>query len=61
MEVFHQIINESVSSGFWKFIGYWIMISVIMYIPVKVIIVIAKLILNCNNKKHKINVRRNEK
>jgi len=38
MEEIHQIIIESVSGGFWKFCGYWIMISMIFGIPAKVIV-----------------------
>lgn len=37
MEVIHEIIAESVSGGFWKFIGYWTMIGVIFGIPAQVI------------------------
>jgi hypothetical protein len=40
MEQIHQIISESVSGGFWKFCGYWIMIVVIFGIPAKVIMFI---------------------
>ncbi len=39
METIHQLIVESVSGGFWKFCGYWIMITVILGIPAKLIIV----------------------
>ena len=38
METIHQIIVESVSGGFWNFIGYWIMISLLLGIPAKVLI-----------------------
>lgn len=37
METIHQIIIESVSGGFWKFVGYWFMVIVILSIPAKVI------------------------
>ena len=37
METIHQIIVESVSGGFWKFIGYLIMVALILGIPAKVI------------------------
>jgi Na+/serine symporter len=37
METIHEIIKESVSGGFWKFVGYWIMITVILAIPAKLI------------------------
>ena len=38
METIHQIIVESVSGGLWKFIGYWIMITLLLGIPAKVLI-----------------------
>ena len=38
METIHQIIIESVSGGFWHFVGYWIMIALIMGIPERSII-----------------------
>lgn len=38
METLHEIIKESVSGGFWKFIGYWSMIALILGIPAKVLI-----------------------
>lgn len=38
METIHQIIIESVSGGFWKFCGYWIMTALILGIPAKVLI-----------------------
>lgn len=37
METIHEIIKESVSGGFWKFIGYWIIITVIISIPANLI------------------------
>ena len=37
METIHEIIKESVSGGFWKFVGYWIMIAVMLSIPAKVV------------------------
>ncbi len=37
MQELHQIIIESVSGGFWRFCGYWIMIGLILGIPAKVI------------------------
>ena len=39
MEIIHQIIIESVANGFWHFIGYWLMIFLILGIPAKVILV----------------------
>ena len=37
METIHQIIIESVSGGFWHFIGYWIIIFLFIGIPAKLI------------------------
>lgn len=34
----HQIIIESVSGGFAKFCGYWIMIALLLHYPTKLII-----------------------
>lgn len=39
MEIIQEIIRESVSGGFWRFIGYWIMIGMILGIPAKVLII----------------------
>jgi hypothetical protein len=33
METIHEIIKESVSGGFWKFCGYWIMVYLVFGIP----------------------------
>lgn len=38
METINNIIIESLSHGFWYFIGYLIMISIILGIPAKVIL-----------------------
>ena len=37
MGTFHQILIESVSGGFWKFCGYWVILSMFLVIPGKVI------------------------
>jgi hypothetical protein len=37
MNAIHQIIIESVSGGFWKFIGYWLLIITILGIPSELI------------------------
>jgi hypothetical protein len=37
MEIIQEIIQESVSGGFFKFLGYWIMIVVILGIPANII------------------------
>ena len=34
MEAIHQIINESVSGGFWHFAGYLIMTGAIFTAPI---------------------------
>lgn len=53
METIHQIIIESVSGGFWKFIGYWIMVFLILSAPVKLIIfAINRPLRHMNIRKH---------
>ena len=53
METLHQILIESVSGGFWKFIGYWILIGTIIGIPSNVIIVaINRPLRHWNIRKH---------
>jgi len=53
METLHQILIESVSGGFWKFIGYWILLGMIIGIPSKVIIVaINRPLRHWNIRKH---------
>ena len=37
METIQNIITESVSGGFWKFVGVWIMVTVILVTPAKII------------------------
>lgn len=37
METIHEIIRESVSGGFWTFVGYWIMVALILGVPASVI------------------------
>ena len=37
METLHQIINESVSGGLWRFLGYYLMIALILGIPARLI------------------------
>lgn len=46
----HFIIQESVSSGFWKFMGYWAMLFLIIEVPCKALIIIAAIIINKNKK-----------
>lgn len=38
MEIIHEIIKESVSGGFFKFLGYWFMAAMILHVPAKLII-----------------------
>lgn len=38
MEIIAEIIKDSVSRGFWYFCGYWIIITVIIGIPGKILI-----------------------
>ena len=40
METIHQIIIESVSGGFFKFLGYFLMVFSILKIPTKLIMFI---------------------
>jgi len=37
MELIHEIIKESVSGGFWNFLGYWIMVFVFLQAPIRLI------------------------
>lgn len=37
METIHQIISESVSGGFFKFLGYWLMVYIFLEIPSRLI------------------------
>lgn len=53
METIHQIIIDSVSGGFWRFIGYWILLGMIMAIPARVIIIaINRPLRHWNIRKH---------
>ena len=53
METLQTILEASVSGGFWKFIGYWIMIGMILGIPAKVIVfAINRPLRHMNIKKH---------
>ena len=53
METIHQIIIESVSGGFWHFIGYWVMIALILIVPAQLIIVaINRPLRHWNIRKH---------
>ena len=38
METIQTILEASVSGGFWKFMGYWIIISTIIALPIKAIL-----------------------
>jgi hypothetical protein len=37
MEELRQILMDSVSGGFWRFIGYWIIIALIVTVPLKLL------------------------
>ena len=37
METLHQILIDSVSNGLWNFVGYWIILSLIIYAPINLI------------------------
>ncbi len=37
MEIIHQILIESVSGGVWRFLGYTIIIALVLGIPAHVI------------------------
>ncbi len=53
METIHQIIQESVSGGFWRFVGYWLMILLFLGIPAQIIIVaINRPLRHWNIRKH---------
>ncbi len=53
MEIIHQIIIESVSGGFCKFCGYWMMIVMIFGIPARVIMfLINRPLRHWNIRKH---------
>ena len=36
MEMFLEILRDSVSGGFWRFIGFWILISLVVTAPIKI-------------------------
>ena len=40
MEIIHKILMESVSGGFWHFVGYWMILALILGIPSKLIIIL---------------------
>ena len=53
METLHQILIESVSGGFWKFIGYYCIIFLFMALPIKVLyILINRPLRHWNIRKH---------
>ena len=53
METIQEIIRDSVSGGFWNFIGYWIMIGMILGIPSKLLmVVINRPLRHMNIRKH---------
>lgn len=34
METFLEILRDSVSGGFWRFIGFWILIAIVVNAPI---------------------------
>jgi len=46
IEQLHEIVKQSVSGGFMKFCGYFIMASVIIGLPLATIISILNLLIN---------------
>ena len=53
MEILHQILIESVSGGFWQFIGYWLLIATAIGIPCKLLVVaINRPLRHWNIRKH---------
>ena len=53
METIHEIIAASVDGGFWKFVGYWIMIGLGLGIPAKLIaVIINRPLRHWNIRKH---------
>lgn len=41
MEIIYQIIQESVSGGFWRFVGYWLMVLLILGVPAQVLVMLV--------------------
>ena len=37
MEFILQVLRDSVSGGFWHFIGYYLMVFIIIIAPIKII------------------------
>lgn len=37
METIHEIIIESVSGGFWKFVGYWLFVGLLVGVPAQLL------------------------
>jgi len=53
METIQQILADSVSGGFWKFIGYWLIIAIIISAPVRIVtIAINRPLRHWNIRKH---------
>lgn len=53
METIQQILAESVSGGFWKFIGYLLMAGLIITIPAKLIVItLNRTLRHWNIRKH---------
>ena len=53
METIQQILAESVSGGFWKFIGYLLMTGLILIVPSQLIVIsINRPLRHWNIRKH---------
>lgn len=53
MELIQTIIQESVSGGFWRFVGHWVMIALIMGIPVSLVkFIINRILRHWSIRKH---------
>lgn len=53
MEYIIEILKESVNGGFWHFVGYWIMVTLILVVPAKLIaFAINRLLRHWSIRKH---------
>jgi len=53
VEIIHQIIAESVSGGVFNFIGYWLMITIFIGVPAKLIgFIINRILRHWTIRKH---------
>ena len=53
MENIYHIIKESTSNGFWHFIGCYLILTTIIYLPLKTFaVVINRILRHLNIRKH---------